>query len=148
MDISPRYFTLNQLANYSSLSVTSLRRYIKNEGLPHFKMNKRVLVQGWWVWSVDGKAQEKEGDKERRSWSDCRRGVKGFSSLLFGENDWFPKSDKLIWWATFGLHFFDFGWNYWKYFDYWTDQNLMLPAEINGKCQDISKLSFSTFSYS
>ena len=45
MDISPRYYTLKQLAKYSSLSVASLRRYIKNEGLPHFKMSKRVLVR-------------------------------------------------------------------------------------------------------
>ena len=45
MDISPRYHTLNQMVKYSSLSVASLRRHIKNEGLPHFKMNKRVLVR-------------------------------------------------------------------------------------------------------
>jgi len=32
MDISPRYYTLNQLAKYSSLTLVSLRRHIKKRG--------------------------------------------------------------------------------------------------------------------
>ena len=69
MDISPRYFTLNQLAKYSNLSVASLRRYIKNEGLPHFKMSKRVLV---WVDEFDQwmekRRKKRETKKEEIDW--------------------------------------------------------------------------------
>lgn len=43
--MKPRYYTLKQLARYSSLSTNTLRQYIKDEGLPHFRMKNRILVR-------------------------------------------------------------------------------------------------------
>jgi len=43
-----------------------------------------------------------------------------------------------IWWGAYGTHFFDYGWNYWRYFDYWTNVKLRLVAEIKGKCRDVN----------
>ena len=40
----PKYYTVNQLAEYSNLSVSTIRRYIKYEGLPHFRINRRILI--------------------------------------------------------------------------------------------------------
>jgi excisionase family DNA binding protein len=43
--IEPKYYTVNQLAEYSSLSASTIRRYIRYEGLPHFRMNRRILIR-------------------------------------------------------------------------------------------------------
>jgi len=39
-----KYFTVEQLANYSNLSVPTIRRYMRYEGLPHFRINRRILI--------------------------------------------------------------------------------------------------------
>ena len=42
--LQPKYYTVEQLAKYSNLSVPTIRRYIRYEGLPHFRINRRILI--------------------------------------------------------------------------------------------------------
>jgi len=39
-----KYYTVEQLANYSNLSVPTIRRYMRYDGLPHFRINRRILI--------------------------------------------------------------------------------------------------------
>lgn len=43
-DPKPKYYTVEQLAKYTNLSVPTIRRYIRYEGLPHFRINRRILI--------------------------------------------------------------------------------------------------------
>jgi len=42
---SDRYFDLKSLSEYSSLGVSTLRDYIRSEGLPHFRKGKILVRQ-------------------------------------------------------------------------------------------------------
>ena len=42
--LQPKYYTVEQLAKYSNLSVPTIRRYIRHEDLPHFRINRRILI--------------------------------------------------------------------------------------------------------
>ena len=43
--VEDRYFDLPGLSEYSSLAVSTLRKYIKRRGLPHFKVDGKVCVK-------------------------------------------------------------------------------------------------------
>jgi excisionase family DNA binding protein len=43
-NIKRKYLTLKQLAEYSNISVPTLRRYMRHEGLPHFQVNRLILI--------------------------------------------------------------------------------------------------------
>ncbi len=43
--IQPKYYTVEQLAKYSNLSVPTIRRYMRYEGLPHFRVDRRILIK-------------------------------------------------------------------------------------------------------
>lgn len=43
-DTKTKYHTVEQLAKYTSLSVPTIRRYMRSEGLPHFRINRRILI--------------------------------------------------------------------------------------------------------
>jgi len=40
-----RYLSLTELADYSGMSKKTLRRKMRDEGLPHYKLRDRVLVR-------------------------------------------------------------------------------------------------------
>ena len=44
-DLKPKYYTVEQLAKYSNLSVPTIRRYMRYEKLPYFKVNRRILIK-------------------------------------------------------------------------------------------------------
>jgi predicted DNA-binding transcriptional regulator AlpA len=56
-----RLLDLRSLSEYSSLSVPTLRDYLRSGGLPHFKLKGKILVRVWefdeWIESfrVDSK---------------------------------------------------------------------------------------------
>jgi excisionase family DNA binding protein len=43
-NIKRKYLTLKQLAEYSNISVPTLRRYIRHDGLPYFRVNRLILI--------------------------------------------------------------------------------------------------------
>ena len=43
--IEKRYFNLRELAEYTGLSTDTLRRYMTNFDLPHFRVNRKILVR-------------------------------------------------------------------------------------------------------
>ena len=43
-EIKRKYLTLKQLAENSSLSVPTLRRYIQNNNLPYFQVGRQILI--------------------------------------------------------------------------------------------------------
>jgi excisionase family DNA binding protein len=43
-EIKRKYLTLKQLAEYSSVSVPTLRRYIRNHNLPYFQIGRSILI--------------------------------------------------------------------------------------------------------
>jgi hypothetical protein len=43
-NVNNKYLTLKQLSEYSSISVPSLRRYIRTEKLPYFRINRIILI--------------------------------------------------------------------------------------------------------
>jgi excisionase family DNA binding protein len=40
-----RYYSLAELAEYTGISTYSLRRYMDTLGLPHFRVNRTILVR-------------------------------------------------------------------------------------------------------
>ncbi len=44
-ELRDQYFDLRTLSAYSGLSVSSLRSYIRQDGLPHFRLKGKVLVR-------------------------------------------------------------------------------------------------------
>jgi excisionase family DNA binding protein len=43
-EIKRKYLTLERLAEYPSLSVCIIRRYIQNNELPYFQIGRRILI--------------------------------------------------------------------------------------------------------
>jgi excisionase family DNA binding protein len=42
--IKKKFLTLKQLAEYSSVSVPTLRRYIRNNKMPYFQIGRSILI--------------------------------------------------------------------------------------------------------
>jgi excisionase family DNA binding protein len=43
-EIKRKYLTLKQLAEYSNISVPTLRRYMLNNNLPYFQIGRSILI--------------------------------------------------------------------------------------------------------
>ena len=66
-NVKPKYLTLKQLAEYSNISIPTLRRYIRYERLPYFRINRLIVVnpEEFDLWMIQ-RRKEQNVKKEAR----------------------------------------------------------------------------------
>lgn len=65
-NLKPKYLTIKQLADYSNISVPTLRRYIRSKNLPYIRIDRLILVcqEEFDQWMNEHR-EEQESEKQR-----------------------------------------------------------------------------------